>query len=270
MELLRALAAYCETPTAVLAEALGIPLPEPAEQTDLFIFQLYPYASVYLSAEGMLGGETGDRVAGFWRAVGLRPPAQPDHLAALLGLYALFAETGGDRARHARHALLWEHLLSWQPAWLGRVSEVGTSAYCAWAALLQDALVAEGEEMGGPVALPLHLRAVEPAEKVTDVLAAARSGVIVTRTDLGRAAGELDLGLRQGERRYALEALLAQDPPGVLGWLAEECRRQAQMHRSQPDAWRPVTEAWAVRAEATAQLLTRLTRAPAPEVARSW
>ena len=79
----------------------------------------YPYASVYLGAEGMLGGEARDRVAGFWRALGLVPPAEPDHLAALLGLYAALADAEEPRRTsrpaaapaQARRALLHEHLL---------------------------------------------------------------------------------------------------------------------------------------------------------------
>ena len=54
--------------------------------TDLFVFQLQPYASVYLGAEGMLGGEARDRIAGFWRALGASPPSEPDHLATMLAL----------------------------------------------------------------------------------------------------------------------------------------------------------------------------------------
>lgn len=225
------------------------------EHADLFIFQLYPYASVYLGREGMLGGDAGDRVAGFWRAVGIAPPAEPDHLASLLELRSRFAEAGGERARHAGHALLWEHLLSWLPAWLSRVTELAGPAYRDWAGLLRDVLVAEAQELGPPAALPLHLRVVQPVETVTDVLAAARSGVIVTRADLARAARELGLGLRQGERRYILDAMLAQDRIAVTRWLSAECRRQWAMHRSQPDAWRPVADAWATRAAATADFL---------------
>jgi hypothetical protein len=33
-----------------------------------------PYAAVYLGAEGGFGGEAADRVAGFWRAIGVPPP----------------------------------------------------------------------------------------------------------------------------------------------------------------------------------------------------
>ena len=63
---------------------------------DLFGFQLYPYASVYLGSEGMLGGEARDRIAGFWRAIGEPPPSEPDHLAVLLALYARLCELAAE------------------------------------------------------------------------------------------------------------------------------------------------------------------------------
>ena len=59
---------------------------------------------VYLGAEGMLGGAARDRVAGFWRALGLVPPAEPDHLAALLGLAAALADASATSASPRRAA----------------------------------------------------------------------------------------------------------------------------------------------------------------------
>jgi len=124
MELFRALGALAEPPAPehrTLAAALGLgEPPAAADHDDLFTFQLYPYASVYLGAEGMLGGEARDRIAGFWRALGQSPPAEPDHLSVLLALYAQLSDleaaagepAASERWRHARKALLWEHLLS--------------------------------------------------------------------------------------------------------------------------------------------------------------
>lgn len=260
MELLRALAAYCEAPTAAVAAALELPPLTAAEHTELFGLQLYPYASVYTGAEGMLGGDARDRVAGFWRALGATPPAEPDHLAALLGLHAALAGEAGERARHARHALLWEHLLSWLPPWLARLGELAPPSCAAWASLLGDVLLADAVELGPPVRTPLHLRLATPPGGVEALLAPVRSGVILTRTDLGRAARELGLGLRQGERRFILEALVAQEPAAVLDWLAQEAARQAASNRAAPAPWRPATERWMSRAESTAATLSHLAR----------
>src|SRR5207253_2718660 len=84
MELLRALAVVAEAPHKEqirFGEMLELPgHPTSAEHTDLFDFQLSPYASVYLGTEAMIGGEARDRIAGFWRAIHLDPPSQPDHL----------------------------------------------------------------------------------------------------------------------------------------------------------------------------------------------
>src|SRR5215210_4054397 len=103
MELFRALAMFAEPSvegSARVAEALelGQP-PAESEYTETFLFQLYPYASVYLGAEGMMGGEARDRVAGFWRALHLTPPAEPDHLSVMLALYAELVERKEKDAR---------------------------------------------------------------------------------------------------------------------------------------------------------------------------
>ena len=96
MELFRALACLAEAPedeTGRVADALGLgPLPAKSEYTETFLFQLYPYASVYLGAEGMMGGVARDRIAGFWRALRQTPPAEPDHMAVMLSLYAQLME----------------------------------------------------------------------------------------------------------------------------------------------------------------------------------
>jgi TorA maturation chaperone TorD len=169
-DLFRALGALCETPHpahARLAAALGLTGgPDAADHTDLFVLQLVPYASAYLSPEGMLGGETADRVAGFWRALRLSPPGEPDHLAALLGLYASLADHERDEReparvlmwRQARTALLWEHLLTWIPAYTAATMRVAGPFLASWARLLGAVLHAEAQALPAPPANALHLR----------------------------------------------------------------------------------------------------------------
>ena len=154
------------------------------------------------SAEGGLGGEGTDRVAGFWRMIGLSAPAEPDHLAALLGLYATLGEAAQDSRRpataaaltRARHVLLAEHLWPWLPGYLDAVADLGIPALADWAHLAGRALLAEYRPHRGSQ-LPLAQRAAPPPVSagwpLTDMLdaltAPVHCGFILTRRRL--AAG---------------------------------------------------------------------------------
>ena len=311
-ELFRALGALSETPHPELqpiADLLDLgPLPGRAAHGELFLFQLYPYASVYLGAEGMMGGEAADRIAGFWRALGQTPPTEPDHLAVMLGLHARLGELeeqaadrpARERWRHARAAFLWEHLLCWLPIFLlklgdlsgiggsgppgssgraiggsGQTAEAGESGvadpfYLRWAALLGDALRAETAVLPlpeGPERLPLHLRAAPvcidprrdgPESFLASLLSPVRTGMVLARADLARAARDLGLGLRLGERRVTLRAMLEQDAGPVLGWLAGEAASWAGRHLPEVHLSPSLAACWHERAAATARLLREL------------
>jgi Nitrate reductase delta subunit len=83
----------------------------------VFVLNCPPYAPVCLAPGGGPGGEGTGRAAGFWRAIGITPPAGPDHLAALPGLYASLGEAAADARQastadaltRARRALYREH-----------------------------------------------------------------------------------------------------------------------------------------------------------------
>lgn len=281
MELFRALAVLAEPPraeTAPVADALGLgKLPAADEYTETFVFQLYPYASVYLGAEGMLGGEAKDRVAGFWRALHLAPPTEVDHLSTLLAMYARLCELeagAGDRRaqagwRGARQALLWEHLLSWLPAYLTKLEEIAPPFYRAWGLLLADALAGEAAVIGTQRGLSLHLReapdlADPRAGSFEDflraLLAPVRCGMILVRDDLARAARELKTGARLGERSFILRALFEQDAAGALGWLEAEALRWRRRHEQLREPFGETARAWQEKAGAAALLLNTLRR----------
>jgi TorA maturation chaperone TorD len=279
MELFRALAVLAEPPTvkgARVAEALELgELPSADEYTELFIFQLYPYASVYLGAEGMIGGEARDRVAGFWRALGQMPPAEPDHLSLMLALYARLVEleTGeSDAGRReswhsARKAFLWEHLLSWLPVYLTKFFSLAKQFYVEWGLILLRALMAEALTLGKQERLSLHLREapglIDPRSKgvedfLQSVLTPVRSGMILTRFDLTVAARKLGLSVRMGERKFILKSLLAQDAHGILAWLIEEATFWQQQHRNHRGVLEEIMRAWGEKTEATIALLEEL------------
>lgn len=257
MELLRALGVLCEPPAEGhrrIAAALDLRGESRDEDyADLFLFQLYPYASVYLGGEGKLGGEARDRIAGFWRALDLVPPAEPDHLTALLGLYVELRER--EAPPEWQRALLWEHLLSWTPPYLAKLTDVAPPFYRAWGGLLRDALAAEAALLGPLSDPPLAHREAPALETPAQVggaafldqlLAPVRTGVILVRDDLVAIARELELGVRVAERRYVLEALFAQDAPGTLRSLAALAGEWAERHE---------TAFWRGRAAAAEALL---------------
>lgn len=239
-EIFRALAVFVEPPSPEhepVARTLDLgALPSRADHTDLFDFQLFPYASVYLGPEGMQGGEARDRIAGFWRVLELEPPNDPDHLTVLLAAYGALLdqaeaapEADAENWLHVSSVFLHEHVLSWLPLFLAKLDAAGGEFYARWAGHLQNLLAVP--ELG-PVAdkLPAALREAEPLPDprqeggkafLHGLLAPARTGFILTRDDLAGIARNCDLGRRIGERRYVLENLLGQDGRPVLSALAE-------------------------------------------------
>ena len=157
--------------------------------------------------------------------------------------------------------------MSWLPAYLDKLDEIAPPFYRRWAKLLMSALVEEARASVPPGALPLHLReaphvsdprATSPDEFLQSLLAPARSGVILVRADLARAARSLGTALRAGERKFALKSLIGQDACGALAWLAEEASRVAALHVARRDALGGVAEWWSARARTTERLLREL------------
>lgn len=288
-EIFRALAVFVEPPSAEhesVAATLGLGEPPTlAEHTDLFDFQLFPFASVYLGPEGMRGGEARDRIAGFWRALELDPPHEPDHLTVLLATYGALldqaeiaadkdadneADNEADHWRHVCQVFLHEHLLSWLPLFLTRLEagleSIGAGFYGAWARRLRRLLAAEplDDRLAGTLAAALREADALPDPRseggdafLNGLVAPARTGFILMRDDLAAMAEELGLGRRIGERRYVLRSLLSQDAAAVLRALAQLARdagsavEENGMPQSTCDWWRG-------RALASAELLEAL------------
>ena len=284
MELFRALGSLIEPPSREherIAEALGLPAPpDPSVHGTVVAFQRYPYASVYLGSEGMMGGVARDRVAGFRRALGLESGAEEDHLASLLALLAALDtwrleepdEAGRALLGEARATLVWEHLASWLGPYLASFEACGDAFYEAWAILLAEALDEVVGRMEFPRYLPAALRGApglaDPRREGADaflsgLLAPLRTGAIVLRDDLVRLGDEVGLACRAGERRYVLRSFFAQDPPATLRWLASQARRwSARVAGRGPE---PVARWWAARAGQSARLLAELAEAAVGE-----
>ena len=271
-ELLRGLGGALLTPppgNAPVLAALGLPEQTGAEYTAAFVLGAPPHAAIHLGPEGKLGGEGLDRVAGFWRVLGLAVPPDADHLGVLLLLYAELADaehaSGGERTRaqlaRARATLLTEHLRSWAPGYLAALAGHRIGPVTAWAELTAAALAAEDGGAPGellPAALreaPEGLHAALAGDELLDRLVApVRAGFPLTWPDLERCASALSLGLRRGERRFALRALFEQDRGATLGWLAGHAHDWAQRHlRLGPEPASATMRWWSARAAASAR-----------------
>jgi TorA maturation chaperone TorD len=291
-ELLRALGALTviSPPHAdAITTALGLPSWSRSDHTRLFVLDLPPYASIHLGAEGKLGGDGADRVAGLWRTLDLLPPNEPDHLAALLALVADLGSAGDRcateaarrRLAHVRRTVLHEHLWSWLPGYLAAIADDPAGA--PWAELTLQAVgaeVARSLAIAGDTTsdidadhdtaldLPAALRDAPPpigidiavADLLDALVAPVRVGMVLTWRDLRAAADRCGLGLRRGERRFALRAMIEQDPAATLGWLAEQAQQWARRHATQPQPG-PASRWWRARAETTATTLTVLATA---------
>lgn len=279
MELFRALGCLLEPPCPEgrrVAGALELgPVPDEPVHSDIFLFQLYPYASVFLGPEGAAGGEARDRVAGFWRALDREPPDEPDHLATLLAAYAGLVDAEEAAAepevaagwRRARHAFFWEHLVSWSLPFLLKLREIAPPFYQGWTDVLEAALAQESAALGPPARTPLALREAAPLPDprvdggepfVAGLLSPVRSGLVLTRADLARAGRDLGLGLRIGERAYILRSMFAQGARHTLEWLAAEARSWEERHDRSGSIAPEVADFWMERARTTATLLSEL------------
>ncbi len=143
--------------------------------------------------------------------------------------------------------------------------EIAPPAYRAWALILQDSLLAEAREAPDQPDAPRWLVDApgvpdpdrEDATAVlSGLLSPLRSGMILTRADLVRAAATLGLGLRSGERRFMLDALMGQDPVATLNWLRNELLAWSVRHEARAMDLPALSRVWTGRARATAGLLS--------------
>lgn len=264
-ELVRALGSLADTPSEAVAVALGFGGIDAADHTDVFAFQAPPYTSFYLDATGLLGGEVAARVGGFWEALGYPIPDHPDHLAALLGLYASLGdreeESHGARRMmlaQARRALWHEHLLPWVGVLTDVVRSLGFPTWNAWADLLDGVLTEEAEEEEGRPSR--HLVAAPPPlddpRDVQALLTPVRSGFVITRADLVRCARDSGLGVRLTGRLPTLRMLLDQAAEPTGNWLVQHAREWTERHERRP-APSDVASFWTGRARNTLRVLTR-------------
>ena len=113
-----------------------------AEHYQLFVHNVFPYESIFLGDDGLLGGTITESVAGFYQRIGFTPTSDEsaDHISTELSAmaYLCFAELDAiedeiphqvERLRQLQRHFLDEHLLRWLPAFVFAVEQQEPTIY---------------------------------------------------------------------------------------------------------------------------------------------
>jgi TorA maturation chaperone TorD len=262
-EIIEALAEVIENPDPhpAIVEALGLDWSRDGF-TELFDFDLPPYASYYLSVGPVLGGEPvaflRDLLANY-----LPPqvqPAQPDSLAFLLRLVSLLERN--DSPQRAM-AIVYESLSPWIFTYAQAAQRFAPPGLSPIGRVLQEIYEQWRVELNAASALPYLLRSAPlaapdtfEAKPLLDyLLSPVMSGLVIPRSELIRSARRHGLGVRPGGRRFSFESLLTTSPSQTLDILLNAVDEQLPWYDEAHD---PIACWWSARLKRTASLITDL------------
>ena len=251
-ELLRGCAevAHAPAPSPGVRELFGLESFSEAEHTEIFVLELAPEASIYLTPGAHLGGEPLDRLEGFYRALGVNDVRDPmslsSQLAFLASLIDGFAEGDHEPAKLAaldrvRSAFLFEHLLVWVPVYASVAARLAP-ALAPWSEALLEVLEVQfdqlslGEWNWSPAVFGTRLGAADAAElSLAELLISPYlSGFVLTRKLLFSKAPQYGLAPRIGTRRFIVSSMLDQDPVATVALIRDEASAQL-------DSWRQLS-----------------------------
>ena len=252
-----------------ISDALGL---EGASQSDLyrlFIKDLSPFASVYLSPDGNIGGDSQAVISGIYRALGVPVPSDPDHLSSLLSLLSqiLIAEAKtieyGSDPEHSsvartREVLVNEHLLTWLPAYLVSAARVAPEPLSNWVSLCWDTLklLASPNETAGPKDQKVRLYQADSLSQLIGFLTTpSKSGIILTVSDIETFSEEIGLAVRAGTKRMVLKDIFLAEPDGVSEKIEAFIRRQMSDYVTAAAEFSSLG-IWAANAENTLKVLS--------------
>lgn len=254
-----------------------------AEHYRVFGLNVYPYAGVFLSVEGLMGGIQADAAADFYAQIGFQPSGDADHIGAQLGALAWLAGAEADaladgqmgqvaRVRGLRRRFLDERVLTWLPALAKAVESQGAPLYTAVAhlalelavddrAALGDDLMAVGEPFGLPPAPDLL---ADPKTSLRDIAVflttSAHAGVYLSRDDITRLALRHRVPTGFTDRTTLLHNVLRSAVDyGVFAALVEDLRETAAGWTAYFGVFDlPSCAVWGAAAARTAEMLAQV------------
>ncbi len=255
----------------------GDPTELAAAWTDLFLLNVYPYATAFTDLSGELNGPAAAAASRRYEAAGYRPPelagtGAPDHAGLCLGFLAHQAA----REREDTAFLAWT--LDWLPVCALAVERQPSAPpfYRDLAAATRESLFALSPSAGGvPGDLAPDLETGPETEEEVGLsrvlrflLAPAASGFFLSRSRLGalaRAAGlRLPFGSRFDVARSLFEAAgecgRVERVLAALSAEAEAWDAAYAAYARERASWRPSAAVWRGRIAATRERLAEMAR----------
>lgn len=204
-----------------------------ADHYALFGMNVFPFETVFLSEDGLLGGQITDAVANSFYEAGFSPDESEtvDHIGNQLGLMAFLsgaeAESREDgvvqaiyHAVHLQRQFLDRHLLRWLPALVFSIHRQGNETFSVIADLMLDLAFSHRKSLDDdlmnptqPLTLPPPPNILEDASTtLSDIaeflLTPVYSGIYLSRDDIARLGMRFRLPRGFGKRHQMLTNLI--------------------------------------------------------------
>lgn len=259
-----------------------------AAHYQLFVHNVYPYETIFLGDDGLLGGNISERVAAFYQRIGFHSnnSDNTDHLSTELSAmaYLCFAELDAiedqvphqaERLRQLQRRFLDEHLLRWLPAFVIAVEQQGKSVYtdvvrqsfelvCTHRTQLGDDLMAADEVFSLPQAPDLLANEKTSLRDIAHyLLTPAYTGFFVSFSDIKRLGTKFRAPHGFGKRHLMLTNLLrtASDYdvfPDVIADFGQVGLQWQQKFKAMDLLPESIQQIWTIRLASTLALLNKI------------
>lgn len=260
-----------------------------AAHQHLFGFNLFPYASIFLASDGLLGGNVTEQVVGQYQRSGFVVDSRatsPDHIGHELQFLAFLSAAEADawrdglpqqalRVQQHQRDFLQSHLLHWLLPLVTAVSAIAPATfYVALADLALQLVLEQYEQL---CANQLPLAQADPLPQPPDVLAQEKtglrriaryltvppySGIYLSRDQISQMARQHDLPRGFGSREEMLENVLVtavqyDTLPNLLGTLHQTLTDWVTAYQ-QHAALAPFMAPWLHRIHHTQEMLAEI------------
>ena len=231
-----------------------------AEHTEVFVLELIPDASIYLTTAAHLAGVPLELVEGFYSALGLDGSGDASSLSSQLGFFASLLEMVADNRSDAkklavldrtRSAFLFEHIVPWVPVYASVVARIAPELG-PWSSALLEVLESQFAQLDlkswdWDAAVLDSRPAFSTYEESTlseMLVSPFLSGFVLTRKLLFSRSHQLGLAPRVGTRKFMMASLLDQDPRAAITLVGAEAIEQSGRWRDLGNCFGSALVSW--------------------------